>query len=97
MNCTEAEAKLKWCPMSRVLFLGQAASNRVSTARIQAAKAEADRTGDDRDHQYFAREVADTHCLGSLCMFWKVTHGKNQELYGTCGAAPDFTFQMANG
>lgn len=94
MNCTEAEAVTKWCPLTRVSFLSHVA-NRVSSSRLRAAKAEADRTGDDRDWKYYCTEVADTNCIGSLCMFWKFTGYRkvpngNDEAHGTCGAAPDY-------
>ena len=95
MNVTEAEAVTKWCPLTRVAFLGNTVANRVSSARLQIAKSEADRTGDDCDYKHFAREMADTHCIGSLCMFWKFTGYRpvpsgNDEAHGTCGAAPQF-------
>lgn len=68
---TEAEAKKMWCPFSRVAFLGGAVANRVSSARLRAAQTEAERTGDDRDFKFYAEQVVDTQCLGSLCMAWR--------------------------
>lgn len=93
MNVTEAEAVMKWCPQSRVAFMGEV-GNRVSSERLRAAKAEADRTGDDRDYRFYVARVADTHCIGSLCMWWRFTGYRevpsgNDEAHGTCGAAAD--------
>lgn len=95
MNVTEAEAVLKWCPQSRVAFFGEVGTNRISSERLRAAKAEADRTGDDRDWKFYIARLHDTHCIGSLCMWWRFTGyrevpGGNDEAHGTCGAAPDY-------
>lgn len=95
MIVTEAEALTKWCPETRVAFLGSLVGNRPSTSMIDFADREAARTGDDRDLKYLRQQQADTHCIGSRCMFWqwagqrKVPNG-NDEAHGTCGSAPDF-------
>lgn len=93
MNVTEAEAVTKWCPQSRVAFMGES-GNRVSSERLRAAAAESKRTGDSRDLEFYVQRLKDTHCIGSLCMWWKFTGyrrvpGGNDEAHGTCGAAPD--------
>lgn len=97
MNVTEAEAKLKWCPQSRVAFPGGHVGNRPSSALIRFAQDEAARTGasqDSRELQYLLEQRADTHCIGSRCMWWRFTGyrevpGGNDEAHGTCGAAVD--------
>ncbi len=91
MICTEAEAVTKWCPMTRVAFMGSYA-NRISSERLQAARAEADRTGDDRDWKYYIQQMKDTHCIGSLCMMWRWAGYKripngNDEAHGCCALA----------
>lgn len=96
MILTEAEAAKCWCPQARVAFFGEAA-NRISTERLKAALSEADRTGDRRDLEHIHARIADTRCIGSLCMWWRYIGYRpvaaafqgQDEAHGCCGAAPD--------
>src|SRR6266403_1574332 len=90
MICTEAEAVTKWCPMTRVSFPGHYA-NRISTAHLQAARAEADRTGNDRDWKYYIEQMKDTHCIGSLCMMWRWARYPNNDTPSGCCALANHT------
>jgi hypothetical protein len=87
---TEAEALTKWCPFSRVAFM-DGNCNRISSERLRFAKAEAERTGDDRDWKYYCAKLPDTHCIGSLCMAWRAAdpakHGPCDPNGGYCGLA----------
>ena len=70
---TEEEAKLKWCPMSRVAIpqrdvrnntVGHTVANRLD------------------DHKFPFHSA----CIGSNCMMWR-WHGPHDEKRGYCGLA----------
>jgi hypothetical protein len=93
MNVTEDEARKRWCPMTRVAFLGSHVGNRVSSAMLKMCE-KSSAQGDRRDLDYVLQQVADTLCIASACMFWKFTGYRqvpngNDEAHGTCGLAPD--------
>jgi hypothetical protein len=90
---TEEQARKLWCPQAFVAVPGGLV-NRISTARIRFAEAEATRTNDARDRDYYREQLADTMCRASGCMFWQfVGYGKvasgNDEAHGCCGLTPD--------
>src|SRR5882762_10047069 len=70
MICTEDEARKKWCPLTRVAFLGQHVGNRVSTAMLKMCE-KSSAQGDHRDLDYTLQQVADTTFIASACMFWR--------------------------
>jgi len=91
MICTEDEARKKWCPLTRVAFLGQHVGNRVSTAMLKMCE-KSSAQGDHRDLDYTLQQVADTTCIASACMFWRWAGYKripngNDETHGCCALA----------
>ncbi len=88
MILTEAEAAVRWCPFSRVAFVGQVATNRLSTHHMQLAQQAADR-GDGRDLRYYDQQRADTCCIASKCMAWRwAEEPTSDRSRGHCGLVP---------
>lgn len=89
---TEEQAKLRWCPFSRVLLPVNQSGNRISTFHLEAVR----KSGDTRDIAHYEQQQADCRCIASHCMSWRwagyrevpsATVQNQDEAHGFCGLA----------
>lgn len=84
VQLTEEEMKKKWCPMSKVLFIGEKGSIVPSAVGYNRASTPKNRQIPPQE----AVTVNSSNCLGSGCAVWRwyaPRDGQDTPTHGYCG------------